>query len=87
MAQQHFIIAWWASYKYYLSATDNLQKNTFWKKINNGGISEESYYEYQKIIQEATLDKYTELPLYVENLTKYYRKLIFLFLHYLENQI
>lgn len=59
-----------ASYKYYLSTTENLRKNTFWKKINNGGISEESYYEYQKIIQEATLDKDTELPLYIENFSK-----------------
>jgi len=59
-----------ASYKYYLSATKNLRKNKFWNKINNGGISEESYYEYQKILQETALDKDTELPLYVENFDK-----------------
>lgn len=56
-----------ASYKYYLSATKNLRKNKFWRKINNESISEESYYEYQKVIQGGTLDKDTELPLYVEN--------------------
>ena len=56
-----------ASYKYYLSATKNLRENKFWKKITNGGISKESYYKYQKIYQEATLDKDSELPLYVEN--------------------
>ena len=56
-----------ASYKYYLSATKTLQNNKFWKRINNGGISEKAYYEYQRILQEATLDKESELPLYVEN--------------------
>lgn len=56
-----------ASYKYYLSATKNLRKNKFWKKITNGGISEKSYYEYQKKLQNTALDKKSELPLYVEN--------------------
>ncbi|GAA3521599.1 alpha/beta hydrolase [Aquimarina addita] len=55
-----------ASYQYYLSATKNLQKNKFWKKITNGGISEKSYYDYQKTLKKYTLDKQTELPLYVE---------------------
>ncbi|NMH89602.1 alpha/beta hydrolase family protein [Flavivirga algicola] len=56
-----------ASYKYYLSKTKNLRENEFWKKITNGGISEKSYYEHQKNIQNTTLDKESELPLYVEN--------------------
>ncbi len=56
-----------ASYKYYLSTTKNLQNNKFWQKITNGGINEKSYYEYQKVLQNSTLDKETELPLYVEN--------------------
>ncbi|MGB6034798.1 MAG: dienelactone hydrolase family protein [Cryomorphaceae bacterium] len=56
-----------ASYEYYLSATKNLRENEFWKKITNGGVSKESYYEYQEIYQEATLDKDSELPLYVEH--------------------
>ncbi|BDD07915.1 hypothetical protein FUAX_03470 [Fulvitalea axinellae] len=56
-----------ASYTYYLSATKNLRENKFWKKITNGGISEESYYEYQKNLQNTTLDKDSELPLYLEN--------------------
>ncbi len=56
-----------ASYNYYLSTSKNLQKNKFWQKITNGGISEKSYYEYQEILQESALDKETELPLYVEN--------------------
>lgn len=59
-----------ASYKYYLSATKNLQKNKFWQKITNGGISKKSYYEYQKILKKLALDKVTELPLYVENFDK-----------------
>lgn len=66
-----------ASYEYYLEATKNLQKNKFWKKITNGGISEESYYEYQKILQEATLDKKSELPLYVENFHEMLSKIDF----------
>ncbi len=56
-----------ASYKYYLSATKNLQKNEFWQKITNGGISKERYYEYQKILQRSSLDEESELPLYVTN--------------------
>lgn len=56
-----------ASYEYYLSATKNLQKNKFWKKITNGGISKKSYIEYQKTLKESILDKHTELPIYVEN--------------------
>jgi len=55
-----------ASYTYYLSVTDNLQKNKFWQKITNGGIDEKSYYEYQKTLQKTALDKASELPLYVE---------------------
>ena len=56
-----------ASYKYYLSVTKNLQNNKFWQKITNGGISEKSYYEYQKQLKTSSLDIETELPLYVEN--------------------
>ena len=64
-----------ASYKYYLSATKNLRKNKFWRKINNESISEERYYEYQKVLQEVTLDKDTELPLYVENFNEMLSKI------------
>lgn len=59
-----------ASYTTYLSASENLRKNTFWKKINNGSTREENYYEYQKILQKAILDKDTQLPLYIENFNK-----------------
>ena len=56
-----------ASYKYYLSATKNLQNNEFWQIITNGGISKNSYFEYQKKLKTLALDKETELPLYVKN--------------------
>lgn len=56
-----------ANYKQYLSATKTLRQNTFWKKINNGGLSEDTYYRYQKILQNTKLDKNTQLPLYIEN--------------------
>ena len=56
-----------ASYQYYLSATPNLQKDEFWPKITDGGVSEKGYYEYQKVLQEPSLDQETELPLYVED--------------------
>lgn len=56
-----------ANFTSYLSATENLRKNAFWNKVTNGGVSEKRYYEYQKILQESTLDKETGLPLYVEN--------------------
>lgn len=59
-----------ASYQTYLSASQNLRKNAFWKKINNGGIREESFYKYQRILQKAILDKDTQLPIYVENFNK-----------------
>jgi len=56
-----------ASFEYYLSQTKHLRENAFWKKISNGGLTEDSYYDYQKILQNIALDKQTELPLYVEN--------------------
>ncbi|WP_276391804.1 alpha/beta hydrolase family protein [Eudoraea chungangensis] len=56
-----------ASYEDYINASQSLQKNKFWNRITNGEMSSESYYNYQKILQETTLDKETRLPLYVEN--------------------
>ncbi|MGB5980570.1 MAG: CocE/NonD family hydrolase [Nonlabens sp.] len=58
------------SYEYYLSATQNLQNNKFWNKINNGEISEKKYYAFQKQLQQSTLDKKTDLPLYVTNFSE-----------------
>ncbi|MFS4468987.1 alpha/beta hydrolase family protein [Maribacter sp. 2210JD10-5] len=58
------------SYEEYLAATPTLQKNEFWLRFNNGGIKEKGYYEYQKVLKEAKLDKESKLPLYVEDFEK-----------------
>ena len=55
-----------ASYEYYQNSTKHLQTNPLWQRLN-GTVSEEGYYAYQKILEECTLNKETDLPLYVED--------------------
>jgi len=56
-----------ANYQSYLTATNNLRNNAFWKRITNGGVTEKQYYQYQEILQTTPLDKESNLPQYVED--------------------
>ena len=64
-----------ASYEYYMRATATLQRNPFWQTITGGGITEEGYYQYQKVLQSTPLDTVTDLPLYVEGFEPMLRRI------------
>lgn len=56
------------TYETYLSATDNLRKNTFLNRFNNGHkITKADYYKYQESFMREKLDAETGLQVYIEN--------------------
>lgn len=54
------------SFEDYQEATKNLQRNKFWLRFTNGGITEEVYYNYQKEFTQVELDEETGLQVYVQ---------------------
>ncbi len=58
------------TYQDYLDATTDLQKNEFWLKITNGGISKKEFEDYQTVLQNMKLDLTSQLPIYVDNFSK-----------------
>jgi len=54
-------------YDNYLNATKNLQKNDFWTRFMNGGVSEEHYYLFQKKFMDKNLDDQTGLQIYIDD--------------------
>lgn len=55
------------SFEKYKSATTNLNKNPFWLKFTNGGISEVGYYNYQQTFMKEELDEDSGLQVYIKN--------------------
>lgn len=55
------------SFEEYKIATTNLNKNHFWLRFTNGGISEEGYYKYQQTFMKEKLDKDSGLQVYIED--------------------
>lgn len=54
-------------YADYQEATSNLQKNAFWLRFTNGGVTKEGYYSYQPTFMKDSLDTETGLMVYVKD--------------------
>lgn len=54
-------------YETSMAAIPNLKKNEFWLRFTNGGITEESYYAYQKVFMTEELDETTGLQVYIKD--------------------
>jgi hypothetical protein len=56
------------SFEEYVSATKNLEGNSFYKRfINNRKLTKKGYYAYQKEFMKSELDPETGLPIYIQN--------------------
>ncbi len=55
------------SFEEYQSATKNLNRNKFWLRFTNGGVKEESYYQFQKSFVKEKLDEPSGLQIYVDD--------------------
>lgn len=54
-------------YRAFLSATPNLRYNKFWLRFTNGGITEQSYDDFQSYFMKQRFDDESGLQIYIEN--------------------